>query len=207
MYDKNITENSMQKETAHTDIPRRKLAEGLLEDIKNICVSLQNMTSRIESETQCLYETLYNNTKGDIQEDIDKYKSNLQTVKMFSSEITTRMNKWYEFTASSNELGKLLFPARYHLKRRKLQSFIKNINNQIYDISVENRIIKERLTNWEHELEITTIQQIRLGNDYRDFTVLSAKKDELLSSLKYLLPTIQDACPVIIDTRRSIHSN
>jgi hypothetical protein len=156
---------------------------------------MQKLALEIEDQSQVIFDCLYKTKKCDIQGDIDKYLENMRNVKKFSCEITMKMNSWYEFVSNVNMLGKLTFPAKYYLGKKKLQRFIKNINSEIYSISVENRMIKERLTNWEHDLEILTIKQIRQENDYKSYTALEIKKNEMVSAVKYLLPTIPEACP------------
>lgn len=168
----------------------------LLMDLKNTCNQLVQASSGIEKCSDSFYEKLFHENRGKIQSELDKYSGNTAKAKQYKLEMTEKINSWYEFIKNEKEIKKITFPVKFYLKKRELQRFIKRMNEAISSMAIQNRFIKEKLTAWEHELELKSIQQIKQGEDYSIYEQLIRKKEHLISDLKYLLPTISGICPI-----------
>lgn len=66
-------------------------------------------------------------------------------------------------------------------------------------LTIENRFIMEKLTNWEHQLEIKAMQLIKGESSFTHYEELAKKKEAIINELKYLLPTLSELCPIELD--------
>lgn len=199
-----MQENNLQR--------RLSLIIDLLHELKQTHTKLQDYSSGIEDNSGTFFQKLYNQNEIEIQNEVNRYKTNIEKIKQLNCEITLMINKWYEFSKNPVEINSLLFPLKFYIKKKKLNDYIKKTNNEILNITVENRFIKEQLTNWEHELELKAVQEIKQGNTYEIYNQLVKKKVELISHLKYLMPTVPGICPAAfsitdIDSETSRLSN
>ena len=72
------------------------------------------------------------------------------------------------------------------------------MNKEILSITIDNRLIKERLTLLEHQLEISAMKKIKTGGIYQAYDKLLSRKSAIISELEYLIPTIPGLCPARI---------
>ncbi|MCX7923397.1 MAG: hypothetical protein N3B21_15510 [Clostridia bacterium] len=171
----------------------------LLSDLKDVQSQLINTSSDIEKRSGAFYEKTFYETKNSIQAEIDRYKSNIEKIKQLNYDITAKINNWYEFSSSTEESQRITYPIRFHFKKSELKKSIKSMNEAISNLVIENRFIKEKIINWEHQLEIEAIMQIKQGNSFHQYEGLLNKKSMLISELKYLIPTVPDLCPIELD--------
>ncbi|WHH61077.1 hypothetical protein [Petroclostridium sp. X23] len=181
---------------------RIDLTLNLLNDLKSINEQLTYVFTQIEKSSDTFHESILNKYRNDIENDLKKYKTNIKTIKQLNLEITSKINTWYEFTKDDHEMKKLSFPIKFYFHQRKLKKDIKRINKQIYDITIENRFVKEQLINWERDIEIKALHELKLGTDYRTYEQLVQKKNNVISDLKYIIPTLPVTCPIKIDPDR-----
>jgi hypothetical protein len=83
--------------------------------------------------------------------------------------------------------------------KKKLKNTITKLNEEISSLSIENRFIREKIINWEQELSVRALHQIREGEDFHNYEELIRKKDNIILELKYLLPTIPGIIPIEFD--------
>ncbi|MCX7747234.1 MAG: hypothetical protein N2645_10140 [Clostridia bacterium] len=179
---------------------RTSFAINLLCELKNIYVELEKYSADIETCSNSFYEKLFSERKADIAPDIEQYKNNMEKIKQLNNEVTSLINAWYDFTKDSNQIKKLIYPLYFYFKKRSLDKGVKNINTMIQNLTIENRFIKEKITVWEHELEIKAIQLIKEDKDYHHYENLLKKKDLILKELQYLLPSIPGICPLELES-------
>jgi hypothetical protein len=183
----------------NTENLRASFAIELLEGLKTVYCKIKEISSEIQNSSGKFHEDSLRHNMSSIQEHIENYKSNIEKIKKLKWSITEEINAWYNFTKDAGEVKKLAFPIRFFIKKRRLKNFIKQINEQISGIAIDNRFIKENLTVWEHKLELESIEKIKSGNDYNNFEALLRKKSEIIEDLKYILPTIPGICPIELD--------
>jgi hypothetical protein len=168
---------------------------SLLNELNSVYKELKNLSSGIESNSDNFYERIFNSSKVEIQGDIESYKSNLEKTKEINMNITAKLNEWYDFTKDSNKIKKVTFPVKLHFMKKNLKNIITEMNAEISSLSIENRFIREKIINWEQELSVRALHEIRDGEEFQNYEDLIRKKDSLISELKYLLPTIPDLAP------------
>lgn len=178
---------------------RTNLAVKLLESLKSVYEQLKASSVQIETNSDHFYDQLKNDEAGEIKVHLEGFNANTAKIKQLTADYTTEINVWYEFIKDSNQLRKLSFPLQYFIKKRRLNSAIRQINHRISEATIENRFIREQLTAWENELEIKAVRLIKQDSDYTSYTALSAHKDKLIAELTYLLSTIPGICPVRIE--------
>lgn len=181
------------------NIGRVRLLRHLLSELKETDMQITQSTSEIKTLSYDFYNEALHESSEEIKSVIDEYYGNNDRIKAINCEITNKVNQWYEFTKSKTELVKLTYPLSYLLKKRKLKKFICKMNEEISSITIDNRFIKEKLTLLEHQLEIAALSKIKSDETYRNYDMLTEKKEELVTELKYLIPTIPGLCPVCID--------
>lgn len=180
---------------------RTSFAVNLLYDLKEIYSRLDEASRDIEKCSGSFYEKMFLAGKTEIRDELDKYNANIEKIKKLNQEITEAINAWYEFTKSGHELKKLFFPLRFFIRKMQLKKNIKKLNEGISGATIANRFVREYLINWEHELELEAVQEIKQGSEYTAYEDLVNKKDMLITELKYLLPTIPGICPAELDLR------
>lgn len=180
---------------------RMDLAVELISQLEDIYGGLVKASSDMEKHSGSFYKQLFDENKKDIRDQTDKFKENLEKIKQFNYEITEKINSWYDFVKSPEEIKRITFPLKLFFKKKNMRNSIEKINKAIANLTIENRFIKEQLVQWEHELELKAVQLIKQGDGYEKYQQQLIKKDEIQSELKYLLPTIPGICPVDLDLR------
>ncbi|MCX7710767.1 MAG: hypothetical protein N2484_13085 [Clostridia bacterium] len=187
-------DNNMQR--------RILFATELLYELKKVSMGIKDCLSHVENHSNGFYRDLFKECKKEIQGETDLYKENIEKIKQLNLEITSKINEWYIFVKNPAELKKVVFPIMFYLKRRKLNQFIQKANDTISQLTIENRFITERLTNWEHELELKAIQLLKEEVNYQQYEELLKSKDAIIAELKVLLPTLPQVCPIEIEIDR-----
>ena len=177
---------------------RKILLKELLSELKETEITLLGFTDIIEKLSDVYYQQAFSEGREEIQQEIEKYRSNNNRISAINKEITARINLWYEFVKNANERVKVSFPILFALKKKNLQKYLNKTNSEISSITIENRFAKEKLTLLEHQLEIKAMQKIKADNAYLDFDRLLQKKDLLIPELDYLIPTVPGLCPASI---------
>ncbi len=172
---------------------------SLLNELSSVYRELKTLSSGIESNSDDFYEKIFNSSRIEIQDDIDNYKSNLQKMKDINMGITEKLNEWYDFIKDSNKIKKVSFPIKLYFMKKNLKSSIKKMNEEISSLSIENRFIREKVINWEQELSVRALHEIRECEEFHNYEELVRKKDSIISELKYLLATIPELAPVEFD--------
>ncbi len=186
-----MKDNNIQK--------RSTFVLSLLNELSSVYKELKALSSGIESNSDNFYEKIFNSSRIEIQGDIDSYKTNLQRMKEINMEITAKLNEWYDFIKDSNEIKKVSFPIKLYFMKKNLKSSITKMNAEISSLSIENRFIREKIINWEQELSVRALREIREGEEFHNYEELIRKKDTIISELKYLLATIPELAPVDFD--------
>ncbi len=169
---------------------------ALLNNLKDVYAELKELSSKIESSSDNFFEKLFKSSTVEIQGDIDSYKHNIEKMKSLNVEITSKVNEWYDFIKDISQVKKVTFPIKLHFKKKSFKKLISNMNQDLLDISVENRFIREKIINWEQELSVRALQEIKKSEEFSKYEALNREKDRLISELKYLLVTIPDIEPV-----------
>lgn len=169
---------------------------SLLNDLNEIYKELKNLSTGIENNSDDFFERIYNSSKFEVEGDISSYKTNLERMKEINMNITAKLNEWYDFIKDSKEIKKVTFPVKMHFMKKKLKNTITKMNAEISNLSIENRFIREKIINWEQELSVRALHEIRDGEEFHNYEELVRKKDTIISELKYLLSTIPDLAPV-----------
>lgn len=171
---------------------RTELAMSMVNSLKEVYFELKELSSCIENNSGEFYRELFSSSKIEIQSDVECYKANIERIRELNLNATEIINQWYDFIKDSNEIKKVSFPVKLYLKKRKVKDDIAKINKEISSLSIENRFIREKIINWEQDLSVKALQQIKTGDEFDRYEGLIRKKDYLVSELKYLLATIPD---------------
>lgn len=174
---------------------RSEFVLSLLHELNDVYKQLKGLSSGIENNSDTFYEKIFDSSKVEIQGDIDSFKANLERMKEINMNITAKLNEWYDFIKDSTEIKKVTFPLKMHFMKKNIKSTITKMNEEIASLSIENRFIREKIINWEQELSVRALHQIREGEEFHTYEALVRKKDSIILELKHLLPTIPDLTP------------
>jgi hypothetical protein len=172
---------------------------SLLNDLNEIYKELKSLSTGIENNSDEFYERIYNSSKYEVEGDINSFRTNLEKMKEINMNITAKLNEWYDFIKDSKEIKKVTFPIKLHFMKKNLKNTITKMNEEISNLSIENRFIREKIINWEQELSVRALHEIRNGEDFHNYEELVRKKDTIISELKYLLSTLPGLTPVEFD--------
>jgi len=172
---------------------------NLLCALKNIQNQLAHELLEIEKTSGSVYEKIFDEDRGNIQDQVDKYKANIEKNVALNYEIMNQINLWYDFVKNPRKMKGLFFPVQFYFYQRKLKKRIRKINREIGSMTIENRFIMEKLTNWEQGLEQKALLQIKEGDYYQGYLRLETRKNELVSDLEYVLSTLPLPYPVQLD--------
>lgn len=172
---------------------------SLLNNLKEVYEELKELSSDIENCSESFYENMFKASRAEIENDIENYKNNIQKMKQLNIDVTSKVNEWYTFIKDTNEIRKISFPIKLYFRKKSFKKTIDKMNSEILDLSVENRFIREKIINWEQELSVRALQEMKKGAEYNKYEELSKKKDYLVSELTYLLATIPDLESVEFD--------
>ncbi len=178
---------------------RSEFVLSLLNELSDIHKQLKSLSSGIEGNSDAFYEKIFNSSKFEIESDIESFKANLDKMKEINMNITAKLNEWYDFIKDSAEIKKVTFPFKMHFMKKSLKNTITKLNEEISSLSIENRFIREKIINWEQELSVRALHQIREGEEFHNYEELVRKKDNIILELKYLLPTIPGIIPIEFD--------
>ena len=178
---------------------RMDIAITLLSQLKSVHRELSDISSDIEKYYGSFYEQYFQCHKKEIQIEIDKYNENIIKIKESNYTITEKINAWYDFIKDPVQMKKLSFPITFFRNAQKLKRDIKAINNEIYRLTIENRLIVEKLTNWEQQLEVEVIKEIKQGEDFVRYDELKKMKNLIIKELQYILPTVCARFPLELD--------
>ncbi len=184
----NMLENNLKKRTIF-------LVE-LLTELKNISIHIEKQCAEIKKNSKEFYRSYIFKNKIQIQDKIDQYKINNENIISLNIEITKKTNLWYEFIKNPDETKKVFLPVRFYFKKVRLGKYIKNANEKISRLAIENRFIKENISEWEHKQSISAELLIKQGKDYLLYTQLIERQETLISDIRYILPSISGICPV-----------
>jgi hypothetical protein len=176
------------------------LTMEILTSLGEVFDKIRQSSTQMEEMSESFYREVYGQNRHEVQADIEKYKQNVQRIKQLNMEMTAKINAWYHFAKNPENNRKLSFPLQFHLKRKELQKTIKKCNEDVYNLTLENRFCKDQLASWEHELGSRAIQKFKQGKEYSQYGKLLAEKEVLLVELKYLLPTLPGICPIELDS-------
>ncbi len=191
-------EEGMKKVDAKTLTLRKELALSLLDKLKNSYSELDEAASDIGNNSNSYYEEAFKEKSGEFSLLMDDYGRNVERIRQINNEIIAAINKWYQFIKDENRIGKVSFPIRYFLGKRSLNKKILKLNAENSDITINNRFLRGKLSELEHQLEVDAIVQVKSGGNYQKYENILAKQKIIATELNYLLPTIPGACPADI---------
>lgn len=178
---------------------RVQLAMDMLSVLGDVFEKLRQSATTMEETSASFHREIYEQNRHEVEATIDKYKQNIVKMRQLNMDATEKINNWFMFAKNPQNTGKLGFPLRFHLKRREMQKTIKKCNDQVYDLTLENRFCRDQLVNWEHDLGLRAAREMKKGKAYSEYEKLLLQKEELTAELKYLLPSLPGLCPVDLD--------
>lgn len=177
---------------------RLELAEKLLNELKNVYLQSENLSQDIGKNSNFYYEEVFARTKEELSSFMETYRKNVSRAREINNEITSRINAWYAFIKNEKETASVLFPIRYSSEKKRLNQKMKELNDELSALAINNRFVKEKLAQLEHELEIKAVSLAHAGGNYQAYETLLLKQGALTAELRYLLPTIPGLCPADI---------
>ena len=178
---------------------RKKLVLKLFSEINKIYGELSSFVLNVTSNSYEFYNNHLNEHKEEVSSYINDYKKNIDNINNLNSQITNNINEWYKFQKNPNEEKNLTYPVKYLFQKKKLQKKIKKINKEISNIIIDNRFILQKLENWEKEIKNSATDKLKNKYNFEKFNQLLSYKDILINDLEYLLPSVCQDFPIIID--------
>lgn len=175
---------------------RRELVCWLLKQLKDTCLQLHQVVNDMESSTDAFLEKAVSETRDEITELVTEYNGNIRQVELITQQMTERMNEWYAFAKDEKNLSRILFPLMFALEKRRVIGFLRDSRDQISDLAIRNRFVRDKLNAMEEKLRCKAVLGIENDERYEAFTELTCRKKELLEHLSYLMPTIPGLCPL-----------
>lgn len=162
----------------------------ILLNLKEIYSQLNNLTAKIENISLTYFNDFCAENNELISQEVNVLKENIKKIKQYNYQITEEINTWHQFSNNPQELGKTLYPIKFYFKKMRLNNKLQSINKEIYRISLENRLSKEKLKKIDSSIEASILKQIKNSGIYKEYEELLKNKEILISDLKYLMPTL-----------------
>lgn len=171
---------------------RRLLARDLLKQLRDVCDHINKITEDLGDSSKSFLSRVYDDHSEKIQEKVNLFNKNVESVRNINIEITNTINEWYKFAKDEREMARWLFPVRFFLKRKQVISRVKELKQEITGVGIKNRIIREDIQHLESTLEYEAAQRLKKDVRYKDYLSHLKTKSMLLEELKYLLPTLHE---------------
>lgn len=174
---------------------RTELALMLLRNLKENYHKIDITAANASAGSMDCFDKAVDEMKDELRSILDEYNKNVDMIREINNKITSSVNDWHNFLKDKETASMLTFPLTFHVRRKKLSKEIEAMNRQIYELSISNRFLKEKLTAARLKLEARAISIAHSEESYMEYEKLLQTKKDLETELKYLLPTIPGLCP------------
>lgn len=175
---------------------RKELVCYLLGLLKDTCLQLKELAAEMGGSADIFLEKVFLESNDEIMSLVEEYNANIRQVEEITRQMTGRMNEWVAFTTDEKNLSRLLFPLRYYLEKKEVKKFISKSRDEISEKVIRNRFVREKLDGMEEKLRCKAVLKIEMEGKYKSYNDLMSVKKEVLEHLSYLMPTVQNLCPV-----------
>lgn len=175
---------------------RKELVCCLLEQLKDTCLQIKELAAEMGGSADLFFERVFSESKDEILSLVEEYNGNIRQAEEITRQLTGRMNEWVSFATDEKNLAIILFPLRYALEKKEVKRFIGRSKEQISEMVIRNRFVREKLDAMEEKLRCRAVMKIESEEKFQCFNKLIGLKKEILEHLSYLMPTIPGLCPV-----------
>ena len=180
----------MAGQTAATE-RRRILSRDLLIQLREVKNHINKITADLGDHSNTFLKKVYEDHSEKIKEKVALFNHNVEAVKQINQQITASVNAWYQFVKDERELSGILYPIRFHMKRKAIISRTRELKQEITAIGIKNRIIREDIQHLESTMEFEATQRLKKDVQYDDYLSHLKTKSALIEELMYLLPTLE----------------
>ncbi len=178
---------------------RLELVTDMLKFLFEIQEKLSELKGQIETTCRSIYMQTYDNKLCELDESRVRLETNLQKIQNLNNKAIHFINEWHQWSNNNANRCSIAFPVKYLLKKKKVEKSVSRINREIVQITIDNRLIQERLASWEIEVKRLAEIQINESDPFRMLNELLFEKKKVILDLEYLLSTMPEVCPIEID--------
>jgi hypothetical protein len=180
---------------------RKDLALVFLENLDNVFIQLENLSSTVEDNSQISLQNLQKEQKDKLRNKVEAYNGNIQKAKDLADSITELMNKWNILKNDEDLQRNPFYPIKLLASKKSISKNLNEIKDQINALSIKNRLLHDDIDRMENSLKNDMLQQMKHGSEYKAYEEAIEKKNVLIQELTYLLPTIPGFSHSTLDVR------
>ncbi len=171
----------------------------LFRSLFEIQQELGELKDEIEKACRNVYMQTYNNKLSELDESQVRFEANLEKIQNLNNQAIQTINEWHQWSNDTDNRSSILYPAKYLVRKKKVEKKVSRINRDIVQITIDNRLIQERLDSWEIEVKRLAEIQINESDPFRRLNELLLEKKKILLDLEYLFSTMPEICPIEVD--------
>ena len=178
---------------------RLTLAKDILQALSEMNDKLACLQNQLVEVSKDIFIKVYNDRLVELSQNKTILETNNHDIHLLNTEAIKSINHWREWCNTPSNCNKVLFPFKYFFKINRFKKVVSNINQEVIQKSIENRLIHEKISSWEIEIKRLAENTLKESNPYKNFYELINQKKLLLEDLTYLLSTIPTLHPIEID--------
>ncbi len=169
---------------------RKALALELLVRLKEIRDQIQSIMASLGDSADQFLSTCYEDHVDKIKEKVSLYNRNIERIEALNLSHTALITDWFLFIKNEKVLSSPLFPFHLFFKKRKIKAEIRGIKEEISNLVIKNRLIREDIQRLESGLEVEADLKLKKDGRYEDYLAHLTLKSQLIREIEYLFPTL-----------------
>lgn len=186
---------------------RSELALNMIDRL----IELQSNLNGLMGDIKALSETIFHETctskLQELQQNKTIFEKNSQQIHTLNTQAIMQINSWHAWSKEPSALRTVLYPIKFFIKKHNLNKNIMEINKKIMQISIENRLLSEKMLSWENEVKRIAEIKLKESSLYIDYNETLLEKKKLIDDTTYILSTLSIECTGQIDLSDSAGLN
>ncbi len=178
---------------------RLALVQEMTRNLFSLHQNLILLKKQIEDESKIVFQKVYSDKLQDLIQDQTKFEENTKEVHRLNTNAIISINTWHEWSNNPSNKSRIFYPLQYQSKKKNIKIIISGINQEIIERTIENRLIKEKISSWEIEVKRLAETTLKESDIYKDYCNLLTEKDSLIQDITYLLSTMPKINAIEID--------
>lgn len=117
--------------TQNNNINRISLCIDIIKELKATIQQIDDSTKKVKELSEFSYKSVLTEDNKDINDFLQSYSDNIEKINAMNNQITSRINKWYDFIKHPTITKHLFFPLIFFKRRTELKYYLKRSNLEI----------------------------------------------------------------------------
>ena len=159
---------------------RKELALVFLENLDNVFIQMEKLTSMIEGNSLISLQNLQKEQKDKLQSKVEAYNGNIQKAKELADSITELMNKWNILKNDEDLQKNPFYPMKLLASKKSISMNMTEIKEQINALSIKNRLLHDDIDRMENSLKNDMMKQMKHASEYTAYEEAIERKNILI---------------------------